>query len=289
MIHQAQKLVFIKLIFCLAILSFVPCPVYGQDAGKLIKIPVIFHVLYGDKLQDNGTGSDAREHGNSTMYVPKEKIEAELADLDADFQNLNTDLSEVDSEFKKVVGNPRIHFYLSDIKYVAVNKKEIKRPKTNTDLLHKLSPIVDSRRYLNVYISIIKYKGDETDGLTPVKTPEDYHETYDVVNLNYQWVGLRYRLLTHEVGHWLGLWHTCDDQQLEDGIDDIPLQKTFTDRECVKCPPEVKDQVRRNSGFAKSNYNNFMDYSGCRKMFSIKQVQRMHQYIKDYRTELLKQ
>jgi hypothetical protein len=242
--------------------------------------------LYADKIEDNGTGPDAREVGNSTMYLPKAKIEAELADLDADFQNLNTDLSEVKSDFKKVIGNPKIHFYLSDIKYLEVNKRDIQRPNTNTDLLHRLSPIVDSKKTLNVYISVIKYRGKYTNGLTPVKTPGESHDGYDVVNLNYQWVGLGYRLLTHEVGHWLGLWHTWDDQQLEDGIDDIPLQTTFTDLDCDRCRPQVKDQVRRNLGFTQSNFNNFMDYSGCRKMFSIKQAQHMRKFIKIYRADI---
>ena len=261
--------------------------VQQPDEDKLIKIPVVFHVLYGDKLEDNGMGPDARNNGNSTMYVPKEKIEAELADLDADFQNLNADLSEVSSEFKKVIGNPRIHFYLSDLEYVEVNKKEIQRPSTNTDLLHELSPIVDSKKHLNVYVSIIKYDGAFSEGVTPVKTPGETFDDTDVVNVNYQWVGLRYRLLTHEVGHWLGLWHTWDEQQLEDGIDDIPLQTTYTDMECVLCPDDVPDRVRRDSGFAQSNFNNFMDYSGCRKMFSIKQAQHMRWFIREYRAELL--
>ncbi|HYG11139.1 MAG TPA: M43 family zinc metalloprotease [Pyrinomonadaceae bacterium] len=259
----------------------------NDDDGRLIKIPVVFHVLYGDKLPDNGRDEHAVYAGNSTMYLPQEKIESERADLDADFQCLNADLSEVSDKFKNVIGNPRIHFYLSNLKYVEVNKKEIQRPSTNLDLLHELSPIVDSKRNLNVYISIIKYEGSFSEGVTPVKTPGNTHDEYDVVNVNYQWVGLRYRLLTHEVGHWLGLWHTWDDAQLADGIDDIPLQKTYTDMPCVYCPPEdVPDQVRRNSGFNESNYNNFMDYSGCRKMFSIKQAQHMRQFIRTYRPEI---
>jgi hypothetical protein len=94
-----------------------------------------------------------------------------------------------------------------------------------------------------------RIEGDETNGLTPVKTPGNYHETYDVVNLNYQWVGLRYRLLTHEVSHWLGLWHAWDYQQLKDGIVDIPLQKTYTDMDCVKCPPR-----RQRPGQAKFRF-----------------------------------
>lgn len=223
--YQPINSVFIKIIACLIILVFFAGQTYSQDDGRVVKIPVVFHVLYGDKMQDNGINIESRENGNNTMYLPKEKIEAELADLDADFQNLNTDLTTVRSEFKKVIGNPKVRFYLSDIKYVEVNKRDIRRPSTNTDLLHRLSPIVNSKKFLNVYISEIKFEGDFTNGLTPVKTSENYGDGFDVVNLNYKWVGLKYRLLTHEVGHWLGLWHTWDESQLDDGIDDIPLQK----------------------------------------------------------------
>ncbi len=258
---------------------------YCQNSIKTINIPVVFHVLYADSLTDNGINADSRNNGNNTMFLPRQKIEAELADLDRDFQNKNLDITDVISEYKNVIGNPGIHFYLSEIIYEKVDRKSIIAPRTNTDLLHKLSPPKDNRSFLNVYISDVKFRGKLTNGLTPVKT-DSTANIHDDVNLNYQWVGLGYRLLTHEVGDWLGLWHTWDNSQKRDGIDDIPLQTTYTDMDCVSCPPQVPDPITNHSKFSHSNYNNFMDYSGCRKMFSIKQAEKMRNTINSFRKVL---
>jgi hypothetical protein len=57
----------------------------------------------------------------------------------------------------------------------------------------------------------------------------------DRVNLNYRDVGKRYHVLTHETGHWLGLFHTWGKigsgsfvkaifGDHHDEIDDTPLQ-----------------------------------------------------------------
>lgn len=243
-------------------------------------------MIYADSSADNGINAGSRDEGNSSMYIPRFKLEAELADLDADFQKRNADTTAVIDEYKKVHGNAKVHFYLHDIKYVPAKHRRITGPFTNTGRLHQLSPIIDAKKFLNVFVSLIKYRSSYTSGLTPVKTSAIAADGNDAVNISYEWTGLGYRLLTHEVGHWLGLWHTWDDSQAGEGIDDIPLQKTSTDIPCVRCPPAVRDQLRSGTGFHSSNYNNFMDYSGCRNMFSVKQALHIRYVILHYRTDL---
>jgi hypothetical protein len=275
----------------LAVIALIPLIVNAQDDGHVIKIPVIVHVLYTDTLPDNGMSDDVRnsDEGNSTSRLPREKIIAELNDLDRDFQLQNTDTSKVIPEFKKVIANPKIHFYLKEIKYVSVNLDDILAPwEENLTLLHQLSPVVNSDENLNVYISTLKFDFGGSEGVTPVLSETSNSAGFDVVNLNWQWVGLRYRLLTHEVGHWLGLQHPWEDQQSEDGIDDIPLTLTWTDKPCVHCPPfrGIDNTIRADTGFKTANYNNYMDYSGCRVMFSTKQVKRMRFLVKTRRNKL---
>lgn len=257
-----------------------------QDDGRTINIPVTFHVLYGDSTTDNGTVPHTSLTGNSSMYVPRAKLEVELADLDRDCQKLNADVATARPEFRGVAGNANVHFYLKEIKYMKVDKARIMAPYTNTDLLHELSPSADSKTTLNVYVSTVKYHGQTSSGLTPVSTSRAEGGRDDVVNLTYEWVGQGYRLLTHEVGHWLGLWHTWDTSQARDGIADIPLQRTFTDIDCDSCPPKVKDRLRPGTGFAHSNYHNFMDYSGCRVMFSADQTKKIRAVILNNRPEI---
>lgn len=258
--------------------------VYGQDDGRRINIPVVFHVMYVDKSEEEGIG-------NPSEYLPKEKLIAELNDLDSDFQCLNKDINIVIPEFKGVVGNSKIHFYLADIVYVKIKSWGPFYERYNSERLHRYSPVQNPEKCLNVYIGRIKFDGGWTNGVTPVKAQLEPDLKDDAVNINFKWVGLHYRLLTHETGHWLGLWHTFQptEQGDEDGITDIPIQDTWTDMECDICPPQVKDQLSAESkakGFKHSNYNNFMDYSGCRVMFSVQQVNRMRYVIKNFRPAL---
>ena len=279
----------IKTTFVFFLISLFSVGAYGQnDDDRLVTIPVIFHVIYCDSLPENGMGPEVRNSntGNSTSRLPREKIMAELQDLDEDFQNLNQSISNVGNDFKSVIGNPRIHFVLSDIVYHFTNYSYIK-VRNNAPLLHKLSTMRDEDRSLNVYISALRVKGGGSEGLTNVPSEELPNE--DAVNLNYSWVGLHYHLLSHEVGHWLGLWHVDDESQINiTHVTDIPVQTELTDIFCVICKSDkVKVIKRQRETFKEPNPNNFMDYSGCRSMFSIQQCKYMRNLIIRLRPETL--
>ncbi len=258
-----------------------------SDDARLITIPVIFHVIYIDTLLDNGMSDSVRNSlsGNSTTRVPREKIIAELKDLDQDFQHLNLDLAEVIPEYREVVGDPKIHFVLRDIRYVQTTSAEIHQ-RNNSSKFRQLDPMVDPESCLNVYVSALRVKGGGSEGMTITPSME-VDLVNDGVNLNYSWVGLHYRLLTHEVGHWLGLWHVDNKDQITSGITDIPVQNTLTDIDCVKCtkPGVVVISQQRNK-FRDANTNNFMDYSGCRRMFSIQQSEYMRRLVLRLRPQI---
>jgi len=88
------------------------------------------------------------------------------------------------------------------------------------------------------------------------------------------------RTLTHEVGHWLGLFHTfeggCYDG-IGDNIADTPPQASGTSG-CPKgkdtCPGDGPDLI-----------NNFMDYSfdSCMDSFTPLQIVRMHEAARAFR------
>jgi len=88
------------------------------------------------------------------------------------------------------------------------------------------------------------------------------------------------RTLTHEVGHWLGLFHTfeggCDDG-VGDNIADTPPQASGSDGCPVgrdSCPGDGPDLI-----------NNFMDYSydSCMTSFTKGQITRMREAAKAFR------
>lgn len=88
------------------------------------------------------------------------------------------------------------------------------------------------------------------------------------------------RTLTHEVGHWLGLFHTfeggCNDG-VGDNIADTPPQSSGSSG-CPKgsdtCPGNGPDLI-----------NNFMDYSydSCMDSFTPLQIVRMHEAVRAFR------
>jgi hypothetical protein len=230
---------------------------------SIIKIPVIFHILYSNDLQNISTDS----------------ILAELKNVQNDFLLLNRDVNIVDSVFKNRIGNAGINFFLADTIMQNQGEKGIIRLKVNNrHQLYKKSKIINPERYLNVYIGNIS--SDGFVNTNPWTFPAD-----DAIHLNYRYVGSRYRLMTHETGHWLGLWHTYEDGCSSNGdeVDDTPPQKKATDSDCETCPPDATDQT---CGNGPSNYNNFMDYSGCRVMFTKGQVDKMHLTIRSYRKKL---
>lgn len=264
----------------ISFITMLSIPSFAQkDDGRKIIIPVIFHIIYVDDIPDNGMSDSVRNSntGNSTTHLPKEKIQAELDDLDKDFQQLNN-VNVVIPEYKPVVGNAKIHFILRTIIYVKADKASIKQP-SNSDKLHEISPLQNQDSCLNVYISILRVDGSGSEGVTNV--PIDTLPISDVVNLNYSWIGLGYHLLSHEVGHWLGLWHVFDKNQINiTHINDIPVQTAFTDKGCVKCTkPGVKVIRSQRKQFVNPNTNNYMDYSGCRSMFSVQQCTYMRNLI----------
>jgi hypothetical protein len=241
------------------------------DDNRVINIPVVFHVLYA----------------NTDQNVPLDSIKAEVANLQKDFMGENADRVQVDPYFKNknLIGTPRVRFYLAKKSngedYVIRNRKIL-----NFTQLYRASTPLETKKFLNVYIGNLPVG---KDGFT--LEPQGDGSITDVIQLDYASVGGHYRLLTHEAGHWLGLYHVFEGEKPDygcegagDEINDTPPQKHATDGNCLLCPPNVP--VQNCSPGTPSNYNNFMDYSGCRKMFTREQVDTMRATVRRVRTEL---
>lgn len=86
---------------------------------------------------------------------------------------------------------------------------------------------------------------------------------------------------THEVGHWLGLFHTFQGScsRTNDGVADTPAQLGST----AGCPPDTTDTCPLRAGV--DPIHNYMDYSydACMDQFTPGQKKRMRQMWRAYR------
>ena len=182
-------------------------------------------------------------------------------------------MSLIDDDFRNLIGNPNIEFYLLDSIFQGNGIKGVRRMSkkniVNRDLL-----LINPTVCLNIFIA---NQGNNTPVIGIGNS-----ETANRVNLNYEDVGTHGHGLTHETGHWLGLFHIFGQignsswwnenfGNRDDLIDDTPEQKGAT-AICYeitsKCPCPPKNIYYKKS---KRLYNNFMDYNPCRCMFTIGQ------------------
>ncbi|MFC4232718.1 M43 family zinc metalloprotease [Parasediminibacterium paludis] len=227
------------------------------DDGRKIKVPIVFHVIYNNE----------KENINDSLILN------ELQDLNMDFSQKNN-MSLLDNEFSNLVGNPNIEFYLLDSALQKNGIKGVQRVSA-MGLNNREKLLISPTNCVNVFIAI---QGNASNIFS------------DRVDLNYEDIGTHSHVLTHETGHWMGLyhifgqignsswWHVTFGNH-DDLIDDTPKQKRGTAicyeiKPNCPCPPK-KIYFKGH----KTLYNNFMDYSPCRCMFTIGQSIKMRNNI----------
>lgn len=231
-------------------------------------IPVVFHVI----------------HNYGAENISEAQINDAIAVINRDFQKMNADTTTVQAEFKPLIANCQFEFRLA--------KKDPDGKCTNgIDRIQSLQTYVGGsaaklnawpkEKYLNIW-TVASIKPDP-DGFQPAAyatfpaSSAGFYGPLDGVLTFSSYVGsigtssaYNSRTLTHEIGHWLSLYHTWNSSGKaaggacgDDGISDTPVTKGFN----LTCPTNT---AICTTGI-KENVENYMEYSYCGKMFTIGQ------------------
>ncbi|MCD6017109.1 MAG: domain containing protein [Bacteroidetes bacterium] len=272
-------------------------------------IPVIFHILHSG-VAVNSTSATSGRNLNAAQ------IASQLTVLNQDFRKTNTNFSTTvtQSAFINAAADCEINFCMAKISptgtilaepgidRISVSSKGWNAlPYTMSYIESTVKPgsSWDPTKYLNIWI--LEFGGADVgtlgyaqfptipNGTTPVTDMVGWGgaANTDGVVFDYHYVGTtgtasypynKGRTATHEIGHWLGLWHINGDTNCgNDYCTDTPTQSSLTGG----CPSTTGGTSASGCSASPNPpgkmYQNYMDYSDdrCMSMFTTGQKARM--------------
>jgi PKD repeat protein len=239
-------------------------------AEQIFIIPVVFHVI----------------HENGNENISNEQINDAIAILTRDFRKLNPDTLDIVDAFTDIAADTRIEFRLATIDpdgncHSGINRivSPLTNDGTNSDM--KALSYWPRNNYLNIWVCA--EIGNGIAGFTnlPGDVSGNWGAFEDGIVMRSDYVGsigtsspIKSRTLTHEVGHWINLYHTwgptnspadpnnCD---FDDNVTDTPNTVGYT-----SCNVDGA-----SCGSLVDNVQNYMEYSYCSRMFTEGQATRM--------------
>lgn len=262
-------------------------------SANIISIPVVVHVVWNLSVQN----------------ITDAQILSQIKILNDDFRLLNKDSLKTNHPFWPFTADTEVEFCLAKKDPNGNATSGITRTQTsvvewddfNSDDLKYTSlggkDNWDPTKYLNIYVANLQdgllgfatfpdelSTNPDLDGV--VIRPEAFGNTGTAGTGGYSANNLG-RTATHEVGHWLFLYHIWGDEPCgNDFVNDTPVAQA----ENYNCPSFPRNP--NNSCGAGANgemYMNYMDYvdDDCMKMFTAGQKTRIRNAISQFRSGLL--
>ena len=243
-------------------------------------IPVVFHIL----------------HAYGEENISKEQIEDQIRIINEDFQRKNADASKTRSVFTGRAANFELEFKLARIAPDGSCTEGITRTYDPVNMIEdyndrddeaKTSVAAwDRNKYLNIWIVKEIQSSSEGTILGYAQFPGQRASTDGIVMIHDRVGSIgsasatdKGRTLTHEIGHWLGLYHPFQGGCFGgDGVSDTPpvAEASFgctagqNLNTCSSDSPDEPDMVE-----------NFMDYANgaCMNAFTNGQLARVNGYL----------
>jgi len=259
--------------------------------NEIITIPTVIHIIYH----------------NDEENLPDSIIYSQMDVLNEDFRRLNADTINTPDYFKPVASDMRFEFCLATRDPEGNPTNGITRTYTdvtqfaynsgNYEVITRMhfdskggKNIWNRDEYMNVWVINL----NNSSGVLAFAYLPGADPAVDGIVCDYEYFGKPGladppyglgRTMTHEVGHWLNLYHTFNDSEgsfcSDDFVEDTPpqLQANFT---CYTFPHSTCDNVS-------DMYMNYMDYPGddCTNMFTIGQTARSHAAVHIMRSSIL--
>ncbi len=248
----------------------------GAVNKVVVNIPVVVHVLYN----------------TSTQNISDAQIQSQIAVLNKDFRKLNTDWSNTPSVFQSLVADCEINFCLATRDpngnaHTGINRKSTTKTVFDAELDDAKSTSTGgyaawpASSYLNIWVVPSIKSGSDTGILGYAQFPGGPASTDGLV-ICYNYFGTtgavsapfnKGRTATHEIGHWLNLYHIWGDDGNgctgSDQCSDTPNQGDQN----YGCPSFPQASCS-NSGDMHMNYMDYVD-DACMYMFTAGQKARM--------------
>ncbi|PRT27459.1 zinc metalloprotease [Bacillus thuringiensis] len=197
-----------------------------QEERPVVKIPVVVHVVWNTEEQN----------------ISEEQVHSQIDVLNLDFRAANPDIANVPSVFKDSVSDARVEFILATKDPNGNQTNGITRTHTTKQSFSYLDDPVKSQstggvnawpadKYLNLWVCKLE------DGLLGYAQFPGGPSKTDGVVIGYNYFGTTGtatepfhlgRTATHEIGHWLNLFHIGGDDggacNGTDRVEDTPNQ-----------------------------------------------------------------
>jgi len=245
-----------------------------RSSTTIFTIPTVIHIV----------------HKNTLQNISDAQVLSQIQVLNEDFRRKNADTIYTASEFLPIAADTEIEFCLATLDPLGQPTTGITRTPTTrafgindtikfTDMGGR--DIWDASKYLNIWV------GEIEGGILGYAQFPGANSNTDGVVIDYRYFGIMGtatapfnlgRTATHEVGHWLNLFHIWGDGgcNLDDAVADTPIagSPNYTNPPCTSLSP--------NSCIAATNdlpdmFQNYMDYSSdaCMNLFTLGQKTRM--------------